>query len=134
MMADVKGFLGVYAHNQVDSLKPPKKGDSLIMNLDDSNQAGSHWVAFYFSPLHACYFDSFGVPPDNRSLKYLRKYDKPVIYSKIQLQEDQSSECGFYCMTFIRLMTEGNTFKETIQTFHSHPGAYNEKMAVKDSE
>jgi len=134
MMKDVDGFLGVYAHNEVDSLKAPKMGDSLIMNLDDSNEAGSHWVAFYFSPRSACYFDSFGVPPDDRSLKYLRKYNKLVAYSQLQLQEDCSEECGWYCMSFIRLMAEGNTFRETIETFRDHPGQYNEQLAVKDSE
>ncbi len=35
-----------------------------IINLDSSNNQGTHWTSLYFHPLNSCYFDSYGfVPP-----------------------------------------------------------------------
>lgn len=132
MMKDVHGFRGVFAHNQVDDLKP-KKGDSIIMNLDTIQQGGSHWVAFFFSPENAVYFDSFGVPPDNRSLNYLEKYGKQVLFSDEQIQEDSSIECGYYSMAFIRAMNSGMTLQEFLLEFTKVPSSYNENLVVKES-
>jgi hypothetical protein len=128
-MKGVPGFLGVYAHDQVGDVVP-KEGDSLIMNLDTIHQGGSHWVAMYFGD-YAYYFDSFGVPPDDRSLDCLDKYDKDIRFSEEQIQEDCSQECGYYSMAFIRAMNSGMTFQEFLREFTSLPSEKNEKEAVE---
>ena len=132
-MKDVEGFLGCFAHNEVGDIDP-KEGQSLIMNLDTISQGGSHWVAMFFSPDFAVYFDSFGVPPDNRSLDCLEKYDKPVQFSEEQIQEDQSEECGYYSMAFVRAMKSGMTLQEFLREFSSVPDGHNEREAIRLSD
>jgi hypothetical protein len=140
-MRDVKGFLGCYAHNQLASLGNPIRGQSLIMNLENIGQSGSHWVAMYFGdhpggPLcgAAEYFDSFGLAPDDRSMTYLGKYGKNIMYNREKLQLDSSQECGYYSMSFIRCRVSGLTMLQSINEFRNYPGTYNEKLALELSK
>jgi len=43
-----------------------------IINLEDTNQNGSLWVAYYKNNDEKCYFDSYGnAPPPIEVVKYL---------------------------------------------------------------
>ena len=42
-----------------------------IVNLENSNQSGSHWVAYYKNNNKKYYFDSFGNAPPKELVKYL---------------------------------------------------------------
>ena len=53
------GFQGVFP---IDLLPSRQKG-SYVINLDEHDQPGSHWVAVYDDGDKVEYFDSFGVRP-----------------------------------------------------------------------
>ena len=43
-----------------------------IINLENANQSGSHWVAYYKNNDKKYYFNSYGnAPPPNELVKYL---------------------------------------------------------------
>jgi hypothetical protein len=131
LMSSEKGFLGCAAHNQLVGLGVPKTGGSVVMNLENSNQPGSHWVSFYFGPGTAEYFDSFGLPPDGRSFDYLNKSGKKVMWNNEKLQLNNSDECGYYAMDYIRGRNSGKSMSQVLNQFHGIPGSYNEAKAVK---
>ena len=129
LMYGVPGFEGVYAHNQIDSLKlKPKQG--IIYNLEDTGQPGTHWVAIFIGDKHAEYFDSFGLPPDDRSLKCLQNSGKEPIYSDTQIQENSSIECGYYTMAFIRERAQGVSYSDFMHKFKQEPSSFNERLAL----
>ena len=53
----IKGCNGVFSRNNLPNLK---KG-AYVINLDHSENTGTHWVIIYAKKDEVIYFDSFGV-------------------------------------------------------------------------
>jgi hypothetical protein len=84
----------------------PKKiqcNESGIVNLENSDSNGSHWVAYFNYPSfdHVEYFDSFGIVPPPLIESYLKTSKKLIVYNSIQYQHITSILCGWYCLLFI---------------------------------
>ena len=47
------------------------KNESLILNMDDSDGQGTHWVSLYITGNKCYYFDSFGFEPPIEVRNYL---------------------------------------------------------------
>lgn len=64
----LKQFRGVFTRDQIKDLHL-NSGDSLVVNVDTSNQSGSHWCGLYtLNPNYHLFYDSFG-----RNYKVLMK-------------------------------------------------------------
>lgn len=72
-----------------------------IINLQSSYEGdGTHWTVFYFNYKLSVYFDSYGfIPP----LEIDRKI-KPYVYNNRNIQDYNSSSCGYFCIAFIKYM------------------------------
>ena len=69
-----KGFKGVYAIDEINKI-PVSDKMGFILNLDTSDQKGSHWVAIYIDAKDdnsVEYYDSFGNDPPERLMKGLK--------------------------------------------------------------
>ncbi len=91
-----------------------------IINLDLSNNQGTHWTSLYFHPLKCCYFDSYGfVPP----LEVEQKI-KPYIYNDADIQDFNSEACGYYALAFIKFLhdktNKETAFKEFLNLFKNN--------------
>ena len=60
-------FGGVFSNDQ---LKKPVKNKIYILNLEDSNEPGSHWVLLY----NGWYFDPYGVMPTKEIAPFTTTY------------------------------------------------------------
>ena len=70
-------FTGVYAINEIKSIKTVSYPSSFLINLDPSYQPGSHWVAVYFDKNGVGeYFDSFASYPPHEIVHFLRSHAK----------------------------------------------------------
>ena len=87
-----------------DEGKNIKNGSYYVFNLNNSNQRGSHWVALYKGKNKSYYFDSYGFYCD----KEIEPFIKPYIYNKKQIQNYNSSSCGFFCIAYIYFMYHNN--------------------------
>lgn len=100
-----------------DEMKELDKDGFYIINLDTSNNRGTHWTSLYYHPLNSYYFDSFGfVPP----LEVEEKI-KPYLYNDKDIQDWDSDACGWYCIAFIKFLHNKNdkdiAFKEFLKLF-----------------
>ena len=89
-------FGGVYSKDQLPILERNK---FYIINLQDSDAGnGTHWTVFFYNkPLTSIYYDSFGfIAP----LPVQEKI-KPYIYNDKEIQNYNSSACGYYCIAFM---------------------------------
>ena len=105
---------------------------SIIINLSKQNEIGTHFIAVYVLENKIIYFDSFGNQLNNSSLKrYLKKYKKPIIFSKIQIQNLLSSHCGFFCIAFILCIENGITLDDFLKKFYRKKLHLNDYICVK---
>ena len=105
---------------------------SIIINLSKQNEIGTHFIAVYVLENKIIYFDSFGNQLNNSSLKrYLKKYKKPIILSKIQIQNLLSSHCGFFCIAFILCIENGITLDDFLENFYRRKLHSNDYIGVK---
>ena len=50
-------FIGVYSRNNLSKIKD----GAYIINLDEYESIGTHWIALYVNTENVTHFDSFGV-------------------------------------------------------------------------
>jgi hypothetical protein len=107
----VKNFNGVYPK---DLMKKPLKDGFYIVNLDDSTGEGTHWCALYkINDGFSIWWDSYGFPAPENIESLLHKYD----YNKKQIQDIDSTSCGFYCVAFILFMKNKQDKQKAFNTF-----------------
>ena len=103
ILADTPNFVGVYARDTLPyNIK--KKPFGLVVNTDESDKPGEHWIAFYFdSDGIGEYFDSYGLPPLYEEFyDYLNEYSSGGhFHNKVTLQCTTCITCGHYCILFL---------------------------------
>ena len=81
-------FNGVYSRNNLP--KSIKKG-AYVINLDEYENTGTHWIALFVKPKYTVYFDSFGI---EHIPKEINKFINNDIKSNIfRIQEYDSIMC-----------------------------------------
>lgn len=80
--------------------KKPRTNECGIVNLDNSNNSGTHWVAYAKRNDYCEYFDSFGdLKPPLEILRYLQR--NKIYYNYNRLQNFNSVKCGHFCINFL---------------------------------
>ena len=76
------------------------KRGAFVINLDDKNSKGTHWVSLFIYKNLAIYFDSFGI--EYIPQEVINKIeDKSITHNIFRIQDNESIMCGFYCIAFI---------------------------------
>ena len=71
-------FIGVYSRNNL----PKIKDGIYVINLDEYESIGTHWIALYINNNNATYFDSFGVehiPNEIKKIYRKQKYNNKYL-------------------------------------------------------
>jgi len=121
-------LVGVFAADQLPQKEFP---GAYVVNTDESNQPGQHWVAFYTEKDTTECFDSYGQNPGKYSEKIKEWLEET--YSVVQddrLQSSDSTVCGQYCMYFILLRAYGYSFQDIMSSFTKNT-AFNDKFVCK---
>ena len=106
-------FNGVYSRNNLP--KTIKKG-AYVINLDEYNDIGTHWIALYIRN-NCIYFDSFGVEYIPNEIKQFIG-NKDIISNIFRLQAYDSIMYGYYCLAFIDFMFVGRRYYSLLIYFH----------------
>ncbi len=106
-------FGGVYSKDQLP--KELQRTKFYIVNMQDHDEGnGSHWVVFYYNhPLTSIYFDSFGFP----SPEDVEEVIKPYIYNDEDIQDLESTACGYFCIAFIKFLHDKQDKQEAYKGF-----------------
>lgn len=95
----IPNFRGVFMRNDLPK-SGPKKYESSIINLDDKDGPGTHWVAYKKKNNEVIYFDSFGdLGPPEELKKYLGVGS--IKYNYKNYQEYDTVICGHLCLKFL---------------------------------
>lgn len=100
---------GVYSKD----LLPKLKKGFYVINIQNSQDGdGTHWTCLYFGD-NNIYFDSFGSPAPVEVQEHLKDY----FFNDKQVQNIDSSACGYYCIAFILWMSKNNKTKNDFDKF-----------------
>ena len=102
------GFNGVYSRN----ILPKKiKDGAYVINLDEYEDKGTHWIALFCNRSEILYFDSFGVEHVPEEIKkFLR--NKNIIANIFLIQANNSVLCGYFCIGVIDFMLAGKKLSD----------------------
>ena len=108
----ISSFRGVFL---LDTLpKKPNTKECGIVNFDEIDGPGTHWVAWYKNSNTKIYFDSYGVQPPIEVVKYL---EKPIHYNTDQLQPVGEVFCGHLCLYVLKELDMGHEFQSVLNNF-----------------
>jgi hypothetical protein len=123
---NVTQYAGCFMKDALPS--KPKFGKFYIINLDNSDGEGTHWVLCSFlNKDYNFYFDPFGLAPPISILKFLKSNSKPILTFDIDLQNIKSSSCGWFCCYVARQLIEGRKLIDILYDDFSMDTVQNEK-------
>ena len=119
-------FNGAYSRNNLSKIK----GGAYIINLDEYEPIGTHWIALYVNTENVTSFDSFGV---EHIPKEIRKFigNKSIITNIYRIQAYDSIMCGYFCIGFFAFMLKGKSLLEYTNLFSPSEYKKNDKIKLK---
>ena len=117
-------FNGVYSRNNLPN--KIKKG-AYVINLDEYENTGTHWVSLFVKIKYTVYFDSFGVEHIPKEInKFIGNTD---IKSNIfRIQAYDSITCGYFCIEFINYILKGKTLLDYTNLFSPNDFKKNDQI------
>ena len=102
-----------------------KKG-AYVINLDEYENTGTHWVALFVKPKYTVYFDSFGIEHIPKEIIKFINNDttKSSTIARIKsnifrIQTYDSIMCGYFYIEFINYMLKGKNIVRLYQFIFS---------------
>ena len=109
-------FNGVYSRNNL----PKKiKDEAYVINLDEYEDVGTHWIALFCNKSEIVYFDSFGVEHVPEEIKEFIG-NKNIKANIFRIQANNSVMCGYFCIGFIDFMLAGKKLTDFTNLFSPH--------------
>ena len=111
---------------------PRIKDGAYVINLDDENSKGTHWVLSFINRNLAVYFDSFEIEYIPQKV-FNKIKDKSITQNIFRIQDNQYVMCGFCCIAFIEYMLARKTLLDYTSLFSpfSHNSRTNYDIDMK---
>jgi len=109
-------FRGVYSKDE--ALPPNVPGTGYIVNLQDSDAGGgTHWLGVTHNNKESFFYDPYGIVPSDVIIKHIKnggtgsgrattQTKRPIIYSDMEIQQKNSTTCGYHVMSWLNFMTK----------------------------
>jgi hypothetical protein len=75
-----------------------------MVNLENHNQKGSHWVGLYYGKDYIFYFDSYGAPPAQTIINKIKSKVKKIYFNNFICQNLDSILCGWFVITLFMII------------------------------
>ena len=117
----IPNFRGVYMKDELP--KKIKVNECGIVNLQNSDENGSHWICYYKKGKLKYYFDSYGLDLPNELKSYLKS---PIYCSTFEIQKLNTKICGQLCTYMLYYLEKGFNFIDILlslmKEIHGHTG------------
>ena len=119
---EIPYFRGVFMRDTLP--KQIRQRECGIMNLNTSQQRGSHWVCYYKNDKDRVYFDSFGCITPNELQRYLKTPSEFVNNISCirrnteQIQKPNTNICGHLCLIVLKSLSKGENFQSIINNLY----------------
>ena len=119
-------FNGVYSR---DNLRKTIENGAYVINLDEYEDVGTHWIALYVKNNEITYFDSFGVEHVPKEIKKFIGH-KNIKTNIFRIQADNSIMCGYFSIGFIDFMFAGKILIDFISLFSPYDFKKNDDIIL----
>ena len=109
-------FTGVFSR---DNLPKQIKDEAYVINLDEHEDTGIHWIALFCKKNKIVYFDSFGVEHIPEEIKEFIG-NRNIKANIFRVQANNSVMCGYFCIGFIDFILAGKTLIYYTNLFSPH--------------
>ena len=103
------------------------KEGAYVINLDEYESIGTHWIAVNVNGNNMIYFDSFGVEHIPKEVTNL-KGNKNIITNIYRIQTYDSIMCGYFCIAFTDFMLKGKSLLDYTNLFSPNDYNYDKTM------
>ena len=119
-------FTGLYSRNNLSKIKD----GAFILNLDEYESIGTHWIPLYVNDNNVTYFDSSGI---EHIPKEIKKFigNKNVVINIYRMQAYDSIICGYFCIGFIDFMLKRKSLLQYTNLFSPNDYEKNDKVILK---
>ena len=115
LLKNEESYLNTFSKDEIPLIENNK---SLIFNLQNSNQAGSHWISLSRTNKNIFIFDSFGIGYIPKNIYNIYK-DFNIIINIYRIQDINSNLCGLFCVLFcLYKVNTKNKFIEFLNMFN----------------
>ena len=113
-----------------------KKG-AYVINLDEYENTGTHWISLFVKANKVIYFDSFGVEHIPKEInKFIgngqspsaKSRNKKIKASIFRIQAYNSIMCGYFRIEFINYMLKGKTLLDYTNLFSPNDFKKNDRI------
>lgn len=114
-------FKGIYARNKFLQLKVPNTTSSIIVNTQNSDGPGEHWIAIFIDQKRKriIWFDSYNKLPSYYGMQSWFR-GKTIENKGREIQNIRSYFCGLYVLFFLYFINRGFTLRQILQKFSSN--------------
>ena len=116
---------GIYMKDEIPN---DLKEGNYIINLENSNQSGSHWTCFIKDKNNVYYYDSFGVVPPQNIYDISVKNSLNLYYIDKHDQNLDATSCGWWCIAFLYFMN--NTKGSMLDNMKKFDKKFNNKKTI----
>jgi len=127
-----KQFKGVYSRDEVAVSETPlqlEDGEYALINQDDEDGPGTHWVGIKRDGNMILYFDSFNLPPPQTIVDWAQEADpKLKLYANQgrRFQHVSSTACGYFVTQFFNTVDTDDDYNQFNEEWGSRTPRENE--------
>lgn len=92
----INNFKGVFMRDELNKNRSSTHNECLVLNIDHSNNEGTHWTCLFIKYDKLLYFDSYGFEPPLEVLEYYKGENR--FYNSFKIQKNNEVICGHYCI------------------------------------
>ena len=101
-----------------------KKG-AYVINLDEYENTGTHWIAVFIKTNEVISFDSFGIEHIPKEINKFIGNNKKI---KANIFGIQAIMCEYFCIEFINYMLKGKTLLDYTNLFSPNDFKKNDQV------
>ena len=121
-------FNGVYSKNNL----PNKiKKEAYVINLDEYENTGTHWVFLFVKANKVIYFDSFGIEHIPKEINKFINNNNNIESNIFRIQAYDSIMWGYFCTEFINYMLKGKTLLDYTNLFSPNDFKKNDQVTKR---